>query len=166
MASGDTILIFEPKNNDPPAASFATFDTRNAHPVLDFDGSADEEAVFPFILPRHYAGGGITAYIHFMMTSATSGTVRLQAAFERGADGGDDLDADSFAAFQSNGEAVPGTSGQVGIIAITFTDGAQIDSIVVGDGGRFKVRRDADGTSGTDDVTTDLELWRIELKET
>ncbi len=166
MASGDTLLIFEPKNNDPPASAYATLDTRNSHAVLDFDGSTDEEAVFPFVLPRHYAGGGITAYHHVMMTSATSGTVRLQGAIERHDAGGLDLDADSFPAFQSAGGSVPGTSGQIVVIAITFTDGAQMDSIAVGESGRYKVRRDADGTSGTDDQTTDLELLRVELKET
>lgn len=166
MASGDTLFMLEPKNNDPPAAAYATLDMRNNHPVLDFDGSTDEEAVFPILIPGAYAGGGITIYIHFMMTSATSGTIRFQAAFERCGDGGTDLDSDSFAAFQSGGEAVPGTSGQVGVVSIAFADGAEIDSITTRDAGRLKIRRDADGTTGTDDVITDLELFRIEGRET
>jgi hypothetical protein len=166
VASGDTLLIFEPKNNDPPASAYATLDTRNSHPVLDFDGATDEEAVFPFILPRNYAGGGVTVAIHFMMTSATSGTIRFQTAFERCNDGGHDLDADSFASFNSGGETVPGTTGQIGVTEIAHTHGGEMDSVAVGEGGRFKVRRDADGTSGTDDVATDLELFRIEIRET
>ena len=48
-----------PYDNEPPAASYATLDTRNAQPCLDFDGSADEEAVFSFIVPSHYAAGGV-----------------------------------------------------------------------------------------------------------
>jgi len=30
----------------------------------------------------------------------------------------------------------------------------------------LKIRRDADGTAGTDDVTTDAELVAVEIKET
>ena len=59
MASGDTLATFFPEDNEPPASAYATFDTRNAHPVLDFDGStADEEAVFTGVLPRNYATAG------------------------------------------------------------------------------------------------------------
>lgn len=166
MASGATLLIFEPKNNDPPASAYATLDTRNSHPTLDFDGSTDEEAVFPFILPRNYAGGGVTVYIHVAFTSATSGSVRFQAAIERIDAGSLDIDADSFPAFQSGGGTAPGTSGQIVVVSITMTDGAQMDSIAVGEAGRLKIRRDADGTSGTDDITTDAEVLRIEIKET
>ena len=41
-----------------------------------------------------------------------------------------------------------------------------MDSIAVGDEFRLKVRRDADGSAGTDDVATDGELYGIEIKET
>lgn len=166
MASGATLLIFEPKNNDPPAASYATLDTRNSHPTLDFDGSADEEAVFPFVLPKNYGGGGITIDLFVMFTSATSGSVRFQAAIERIDASSLDLDADSFAAFQSGGGTAPGTSGQIIVVTVTMTDGAQMDGILSGEAGRLKIRRDADGTSGTDDITTDAELIRIHVKET
>jgi hypothetical protein len=59
MASGNTLCVFTPYNNEPPAAIYATLDVRNYHPVLDFDGATDEEAVFTSILPRNYAGGGL-----------------------------------------------------------------------------------------------------------
>ena len=166
MASNDTLLIFEPKNNDPPVAAFATLDTRNSHAVLDFDGTTDEEAVFPGVMPKNYAGGGLTVDHFIMMTSATSGTVRLQGAIERQDAGNLDLDADSFASFNSAGGAVPGTSGQIVVITITYASGAEMDSLAQGESFRYKVRRDADGTSGTDDQTTDLELLRVHMKET
>ena len=167
MASGNTLLVWTPQCNEPPASIAATLDLRNYHPVLDFDASADEEAVFSDVMSRNYAGGGITAYIHYSMTSATSGNVVWQAAFERIGDGQQDIDSDGFASFQSSGAvAVPGTSGHVDICTIAFTDGAQMDSVAVGEGFRFKVRRDADDTSATDSATGDAELRFIELKET
>lgn len=166
MASGDTLYIFTPQSNEPPASAYATLDTRNAHVCLDFDGSTDEEAVFSGILPRQYAGGGLTVNILVGFTSATTGTSRWQAAFERTDLSGLDLDADSFPAFQSGTAAAPGTSGQLVNSAITFTAGAAMDSLAVGERFRLKIRRDADGTSGTDDIATDAEVFAIEVKET
>jgi len=52
MASGDTLLIFQPYNNSPPSGTYATLDTRNDHPVLDFDASTNESAVFSAVMPR------------------------------------------------------------------------------------------------------------------
>lgn len=166
MASGDTLTIFTPYQDEPPASSFATPDLRNAHPVLDFDGSADEEAVFTGVLPRNYAGGGLTVNTYWSFTSATSGSLRVQAAIERMDTSSLDIDSDSFTAFQSAGGTAPGTSGQFVQVAVTMTSGAQMDSLAAGEMFRLKIRRDADGTSGTDDITTDAELLGIEIKET
>jgi len=164
MASGDTLCIWTALSNEPPASAYATLDLRNAHPCLDFDGSTDEEAVFRGIMPRNYAGGGVTVYLHIRFTSATSGNAYFQAAFELC--DGLDIDADSFAAFQGADADPNGTSGISTICTITFTDGAQMDSVGVGDEFRLKIRRDADGSVGTDDVATDAELYAIEIKET
>jgi hypothetical protein len=166
MASGDTLCVFTPYNNEPPAAAYATLDVRNYHPCLDFDGATDEEAVFTGVLPRNYAGGGLTVYLHVGFSSATSGDAYFQAAFERMDDGTLDLDADSFAAFQGADADPNGTSGRMTLCTITFTDGAQMDSVAVGEVFRLKIRRDADGSVGTDDTTTDAELFAVEIKET
>lgn len=166
MASGDLLLVFTPLHNEPPASAYATPDLRNGHVVLDFDGATDEEAVFSAILPRHYGGGGLTVTTWWAFTSATSGSLRVQVAIERIDASSLDIDADSFASFQSAGGTAPGTNGQVIGVAVTFTSGAQMDSLVAGELFRLKVRRDADGTSGTDDITTDAELIGIEVRET
>ena len=166
MASGNTLVVFAPYANEPPATIYATLDTRNGHPVLDFDGSADEEAVFSGVLPAHYGGGGLTIETFWALTSATSGSLRVQAGIERIDLSGLDIDADSFAAFQSAGGTAPGTSGMVIKITVTMTSGAQMDGLLVGEVFRLKIRRDADGTSGTDDITTDAELLAVHIKET
>ena len=165
-SGGAFALVFRPQANEPPTSAFATLDTRNAHPVLDFDGATDEEAVFTAVLPAGYAGNGLTVQTWWMFTSATSGSLRVQAAIERIDVSSLDLDADSFAAFQSAGGTAPGTSGRVILVPVTFTDGAQMDSLAAGELFRLKIRRDADGTSGTDDITTDAELVAVLVKET
>lgn len=166
MATGDTLAVFTPLHNEPPATIYATLDLRNVHPVLDFDGSADEEAVFSGVLPSGYAGGGLTVVTFWSFTSATTGSLRVQASIERIDASSLDIDADSFATANSAGGTAPGTSGQIIAVSITFTSGAQMDSLAAGELFRVKIRRDADGTSGTDDITTDAELLGVHVKET
>lgn len=123
--------------------------------------------MFSSRLPRNYAGGGLTVYVEVAFSSATSGSARLQADIERLQTGTLDIDADSFTgSFQSTGVTASGTSGVSVIGTITFTSGAQMDSLAAGEHFRLKIRRDADGTSGTDDITTDMELISVEIKET
>lgn len=159
-------IVFTAQNNCPPTAAYATPDTRNAHIVLDFDGATDEEAVFQGVLPTTYASGGLTVEVYCAFSTATSGSVRWQAAIERIDASTLDTDADSFAAFQSAGGTAPGTSGQIIKVTVTLTDGAQMDSLAAGEAFRLKIRRDADGTSGTDDIATDAELFRVVMRET
>lgn len=162
MASGDTLLIITPYNNEPPAAAYATLDLRNYHPVLDFDAAADESAVFTAIMPRNYAGGGVTVYLHWVSTDTTdTNHCFWDAAFERIS--GQDTDADGFAAVQSNDTTHPNaTSGIETVTEIPFTNGAQMDSVVAGDIFRLKITRDA----VNDNMAGDAELLGIEIKET
>ena len=163
MATGDTLLIFLPQGNEPPASNPATLDTRNAHPVLDFDASTNESAVFSGVMPRHYGGGGITVYKHVAMSSATSGDIDIDTSLERIGDQQQDIDSDGFAAVNStDNTTVPGTSGLVDIISTAFTDGADMDSIAVGEGFRLKITRDA----ASDTAAGDMELRFVEIKET
>ncbi len=163
MASGETLLQFTPLHNEPPAATLATLDTRNQHPVLDFDAAANESAVFSAVMPRHYGGGGVTVYLHYAMSSAEANTVDWDVAWERIGDQQLDIDGDSFAAVNSiDNTTVPGTTGLVDIVNVTFTDGADMDSVAVGEGFRLKVTRDA----VSDDAAGDAELLFVEIKET
>ena len=164
MASGDTLLIFTPLHNEPPASNPATLDTRNQHPVLDFDATTNESAVFSAVMPQHYAGTtGLTIYLHYLMTTATSGDVDWDVSFERIGDQQQDLDSDGFAAVNSvDNTTVPGTSGLVDIVSVAFTDGADMDSVAVGEGFRLKVTRDA----ASDTAAGDAELRFVEIRET
>lgn len=164
MASGDTLIVFTALHNEPPSSNAATFDARNLHPVLDFDASTNESAVFTGVMPQHYAGTtGVTVYIHYSMSSATADTVDWDAAFELIGDQDLDVDADSFAAVNSvDNTTVPETSGLVDVVSIAFTDGEDMDSVAAGDLFRIKITRDA----SSDDATGDAELHAVEIRET
>lgn len=171
MASGDTLLIFTPQANEPPSSSFATLDIRNSRPCLDFDAAADEEAVFAGIMPQSYANTtGVTIVLTMgSTTDQTSGTVAWELLFERIINDSTDLDADSFATSAAGNrftQTAPGGASQPAIDSKTIAKGAVMDSVVAGDPFRLKIRRDADGTSQTDSMTGDAELYSIELRET
>ncbi len=162
MASGQTLCIFTPLANEPPSSNYATLDTRNGHPVLDFDDTANESAIFSAVMPRNYNGGGVTVYLHYAMTSATALTVDWDVAFERIGDEQQDIDSDGFATAKSiDNSTVPGLSGSVDVLQLPFTDGAEMDNIAAGNGFRLKVTRDA----ASDDATGDAELVFVEIKE-
>jgi len=163
MATGDTLIVFSPLNNEPTAAAYATLDTRNTHPVLDFDAAADESAVFSGVMPRNYGGGGVTVYIHWAASTDTTDTHHCfwDAAFELCT--GLDMDGDSFAAVNSlDTDHCNATSGIETVTAIAFTDGADMDSVIAGALFRLKITRDA----VNDDMTGDAEVYAVEIKET
>ncbi|KIO48185.1 hypothetical protein [Nitrosospira sp. NpAV] len=163
MASGDTLLAFFPPDNEPPASNYATLDTRNNHPVLDFDAVTAETALFTGILPRNYAGGGITVYIHAALSGAIAGTLGWLMAFERLSDMTMDMDADSFAADQAvTAATVPGTSGVILVLSAAVSNGANMDSIAAGEAFRLRIKRDV----ANDTAAGDAELIAVELKET
>ncbi len=162
MASADSLLILNPLMNSPPAANYATFDTRNQHPILRFDGSTNESAVFSAIMPRHYAGNGVTVYIHWASTG-TTGDCDWDVAWERIGDRQHDIDGDGFAAVNSvDGSVTPTTSGYVDIANVTFANGADMDGVTVGEAFRLKLTRDA----VSDASAKDTQLIGIEVKET
>jgi hypothetical protein len=163
MATGQTLITFYPQNSEPPSTNYATFALRNQHLVAQFDASTQEGLNFRAILPRNYGGGGITVYVHYAATSATTGTGGWDVSFERIGDGQQDIDSDGFATAQTiTAATVPGTSGQIDILNVAVTNGANMDSIAVGEGFRLRVRRDV----ANDTASGDLELFAVELKET
>lgn len=167
MASADTLVVFTPLHNEPPASSYATLDTRNSVPVLDFDDTTDESAVFGGVLPSTYDGGGLTVILVWMATSATTGGVSWDVAIEAHPDDTFDIDSDGFAAANNSGSATTASAtGEQQYTTITFTDGADMDSLAAGESFRLKVTRDANGTTATDNMSGDAELLRVIVKET
>lgn len=165
MSSNDTLIVFTALQSEPPASAFATLDTRNSIPVLDFDDTTNETAEFSGVMPRHYAGGGITVTLGWMATdvTVTPHDVDWDVALKSVTDDADDLDTKAYAAVQSaNDQNEASASGEVKYSTIAFTDGAQMDTVTAGEYFRMKVTRDA----VSDALTDDAELLFVEIKET
>jgi hypothetical protein len=163
MASGNTLLVLNPLSVEPPPSAFATLDLRNQHPLLEFDTTTAEAALWTAIMPRHYAGGGITVYLHWTATTAVTGTVGWTVEIERMSDSATDIDSDSFASAQTvTAATVPGTSGVVAVSSVAISNGANMDSVVAGDSFRIRIKRDV----ANDNAAGDAELLMIEIKET
>ena len=162
MASNDTLVAWGPLNGAPPSSNYATVDTRNGVPVLDFDASTEEATVFGGVLPRHYGGGGLTVTVHWMATSATSGDVVWGGSVERQ---NTDQDADSFATEQlSAAVTANGTSGIPTSSTIAHTSGANMDSLAAGEPFRYKLARKV--ANAGDTMTGDAEVVAVEIRET
>lgn len=161
MASGDSLMSWDALGARPLGVNHASLDLRNGIPVLDFDDTVSESLFFSGVLPRHYAGGGITVSLWWAASTATAGNVRWETAFERG---NTDLDADSFAAGQAATGAASGTSGIKVSTSIAHTAGAQMDGLLAGEPFRLRVTRIIAGVTGN--MVGDAELVDIELRET
>jgi hypothetical protein len=157
-AGSNTIIRFFPKDNEPPASGFATIDTRNSHPVLDFPASGSPTAIFRQYVPAGVvfasSGTAITVYIDAAATSATSGVIGWSVSLERLVAGGQDLDsADNFGTAQSGSGTINATSGIMTRVAVTFTQAQLPTSLAAGDMFRLRVvRNTAVGSNHTGDA--------------
>lgn len=171
MALGDTLAIFTPLHAELPASGGAeqseiVTDT-GERPVLLFDDTADETAIFSGVMSRAYAGTtGITVDIYGAMASAnTTDDVVLDVALEllavntgMGAGGSD------FAAVNSVTVTADDSADDLFKATVTFTDGADMDAVAGGSPFRLKITRDAD--NGSDTAAGDFQLIAVEIRET
>jgi hypothetical protein len=153
-------LRWGPLQNEAPSTNFATLDSRNGHPCLDFDTTTQEAAIFSGVLPTDYSGAGITVVVFCSLTSATSGTVGWDVAIERMDASSLDIDADSFASAQTiTAVTVPGTSGQLLKMTVNISNGANMDSLAAGELFRIRIRRDV----ANDTAAGDAELLFVDM---
>jgi hypothetical protein len=163
--SGQTLLIWMCGRDKAefPASNYATYNTRNNHSVLEFDTTTGETVYIPFIMPRSYAGGGITVYLTWCAATATSGTIGWLVAVERIGAAQQDIDSDGFAADQTlTAITVDAASGNTTVGNVAFTNGAQMDSVAVGEMFRLRITRNV----ASDTAAGDAQLLAVEIKET
>lgn len=157
-----TRCVLTPYAAEFPASNFPELRLVNRRPVLGFDASTQETCAWAGIAPQGLTGM-LTAVLHYMMASATTGAIVFEAAVEAVTDGDStDLDAgDSFDTYNTgSAETVPGTAGFAGEISITLTTK---DGIAAGDYFRLAVRR-APADSG-DTATGDAYVLAVELRD-
>lgn len=158
-------LQWSPTDNMAPTSNPAVADTRNDIDLLDFDDTTAESATFAAILPAHwssasFSGDTFSVSIFWAATTATTGDVKWNAAFERG---NTDLDSDSFASAQTVTDTTSGTSGILTETTIGFL-GSEVDGLTAGEYFRLRITRDA--ADGGDTMTGDAEVARVILNFT
>lgn len=173
MASGDFLWGWEARHNNPPASSIATpawilatGDTpQHPIPVLEFDPSTQEYAIFNGWMPDHYGGGGVTVEILWTSQLGAAANVKLDVAFKRINDGGTALASTTFAAVNTTTVAHNGTAGSPNADTITFTDGADMASVAAGEFFSLLFTRDSADAADTMN-SNDLQLIGIRIYET
>jgi hypothetical protein len=135
--------------------------------VLDFDDTTQEYIDFPGWMPAHYAGTtGITCTIVWSAAEAATDVVEWQIAFRAIPDDTEDLDTTAHTyTYNAVVATAPSAVGEVAYDDITFTDGADMDSVAASSHFRMRVTRDPTPSSGTD-VTGDASLHAVIIKET
>lgn len=169
MASGDSLLVLGPLNGYGPDGNFATFveiagGQSERVPALAFDDTTNEFVDFHCVMPEHYGGGGLTLTVIFAAAAAT-GVVRWEAGFQRWADDTVDIGGAHPYAYNHVEGVVPSAVDEVAYDDITFTDGADMGSVVAGDAFLLRFRRQNSGLTGTN-LTGDARLLAIHVKET
>lgn len=157
-------------SSNPPATLGAQIDyiIGTSSPVewfqaLAFDTTAVEYADWhSLVMPAHYGGGGLTCSLRYT-AGATAGTLQWAMALRR-IPAGTDIDTTvmTYDFNTVNIATLPNAIGKTGQDPITFTNGADMDSVVAGDSFSVRVRRD----TGSDTLATDALLREIYVTET
>jgi len=141
-----------------PAGAFS----RNGHPIIVFDDTTAENVIFTNSVGSGYSGDDITVNIDWVAESAITGGVTWGVSFEANAEGGNDIDSDSFATQQTGNSDTNATSGIITTTSITLTQ-AQADSIAAGDYFRMEVERVV--SDGDDDMVGDAQILSITITQ-
>ena len=151
-----TYGVFTPMTSAAPATAFATLDTRNSIPVLDFDDTVQESCFWVGVLSESASlGSGLKVSITWMATTATTGAVVWGTQIERM---NTDEDTDSFDTAVEVTTTTSATSGTPSKTTITITT---IDSTVAQDAYRVRVYRKA--ADAADTMTGDAEVIAVEV---
>ncbi len=162
MASGNTLCVI--KAIEAEENGTAQRAIRANRWVLAFDDTTDETAEFTAYMPDTYAGGGITVTLIWQSEDQTTGAVVWDVALKSVSDDADDLDTKSFAAANSVTATTASASGECDYATVTFTDGADMDSIAAEE--LFEIQINRDANNGSDDMTNDAQLKMIVITET
>lgn len=130
---------------------------------LAFDAATDEFVWFTFRMPVDYASGGVVKLQ--WMANATTGTCRWEVAIGAVTPADADTPVEHAAAASSTAGTAANATEARRLVETSITL-ANLDGLAAGDLVFLRVDRDADGTSGTDDLAVDAELVAVTLEYT
>lgn len=161
---GSTLLTIPPLALDfTGTITPAAFGVRNGHRIVKFKDAGNTEAFYSNFMPEGYVGANLSVTIAWMAESAIVGDVDWDVAFERLAAGGQDLDADGFAAsVVSVSNTTTGDSGQLIYTTIIFTN-PQADGLQPNEKFRIRIRRLGDNV--TDDMVGDAQVTDVSINQ-
>lgn len=160
MATTRVILTPESCNN--MTCGLSTISTTEFRPVLAFDPTTDEYAVWTFIAPQ-----GITNTLSAVLSLAGGAALAAATYWEvslEAVTSGDSADLDSttlyWGSVNTGNVTMSATQGIMVQLSITLTNA---DNITAGDLCRLKVSRDANHASDT--FSGDAHLLAVEIRE-
>jgi hypothetical protein len=155
-----TFMRFGPRENEPPATSFAVIDTRDGLPVLAFPWDVQASAIFTETIPQGTdISGGIAFFIQWASLSSISGTVGWTVELQRLSDDGIDTDS---ASSQFGTPAVitevtvPAAAGQLRTTSVQIGALGLPTGLTAGNGLRIRLRRNI----AADDSTSSAQFIR------
>jgi hypothetical protein len=168
MASGNPVVVID--EVVPTATLFAVLTSRaggstpaEQHLVWNFDAATIWYLDFKCHL-EGYAGGGLTFLIDWLAATATSGVTRWGLALRANPDDAEDLDASHTYDYNDVDDTAASASGERSRATITFTDGADMDSVANGEPFILRLRRNA--SHANDTMAGNAQLYTIRGLET
>lgn len=137
--------------------------------VADFDADADEIIYYTFVMPSDYTASSSPIVDIYWFTNDTTADetcvwgVQLSATTAADADAMTECAMDADIAYVST-DIDTNEANRLIKSSVTLTYATYMDSAAAGDIITIAIRRDADSTGGTDDLTSDARLVAIHLK--
>lgn len=135
-------------------------------PVWEFGTTTDQYLDLYCVLGPGYGGGGLTIRLPWTATVNTN-EARIGAAIRRLENDADDLDSTSHSYdFNYADLTAPSAAGEVVYDDITFTNGADMDSVAAGESFILRITRDQDHAN--DDLAGTFQLLAnlVQIRET
>lgn len=161
MASGNTLAALLPLGSIPPTTVPATLDfiadgstVVGQVPVLDFDGSAqDESADWLWMMPSHYGGGGLTLEVHYAMDGVDGDDVQFEVRTVKTV-AGDAIGSENLGGATGTDitDTPNGTADVVDVCPTGAITHANAGSPAPGDIMRTRLTRDYDHAANNDDA--------------
>lgn len=168
MASGDPVVLIHEVSIPGANGAAPGVHTGGSTPAEKincwlFDAATIEYLDFLCEL-RGYGGGGLSFVILWMSAAQTTGVVRWRIAMRRLQDDAEDLDSAQTYDFNTVDATTANVAGEQDYAALTFTDGADMDSVANGEFFILRVSREANHANDT--LTGDAEFITVSGRET